>query len=147
MHFLQVVGAGCCTRVGYWKHTKYYRYQQTAMLACIGIKYAYQPHQDVQIRAMSFLSQSYNKTKINLDNKILIRSTQKSCHQLSCRTDCSQYFIVMSNVTAVFKFKENKRQGISGDSNFMKYYHGNHIGMETLFQIDKNTFICRKRTN
>ena len=25
--------------------------------------------------------------------------------------------------------------------------HGNHIGMETLFQIDKNTFICRKRTN
>ena len=53
----------------------------------------------------------------------------------------------MSNVTAVFKFKENKRQGISGDSNLMKYYHGNHIGMETLFQIDKNTFICRKRTN
>ena len=26
-------------------------------------------------------------------------------------------------------------------------YHGNHKGMETLFQIDKNTFICRKRTN
>ena len=27
------------------------------------------------------------------------------------------------------------------------FEHGNHIGMEILFQIDKNTFICRKRTN
>ena len=30
---------------------------------------------------------------------------------------------------------------------FSTPYHGNHIGMETLFQIDKNTFICRKRIN